>query len=997
MISRLEIRLKKMLRDAEGENIKRKATDYFGLDVKDIRVIRILTVDAELHTDQLEKARTALFTNPVTEESSFYPMALDFDWFIWVGFRPGVRDTAGSTAVEAMEDLLKIRFGADEAVYTSKGYEIRGALSINQVEIIAREILANDIIQHWKCYGKEEWNPEEGIGLIVPKVILDHEPQVKSIAIGSDEELKQISLQRNLALHGSDIPVIRQYFLREDVQAERKRYGLTLPTDVEIEYLSQARSDHCNHNTFKGLFHYHDLATGHREVVDNLFKTCIEEPTIHIQEKKDWVISVLWDNAGVARFDENHYYVITGETHNSPSNIEAYGGALTGIVGIYRDPMGTGKGARLILGTYGYCVGPRDYSGDLKPHLHPRRLLDGVIEGVRDGGNKSGVPTPFGQVLFDESYLGKCLVFVTAVGIMPAMMNKESSHIKTTSPGDRIIMSGGRVGKDGIHGVTAASETYSEHTPAGHVQIGDPYTQKKMHDFLLEARDEGLVSFITDNGGGGLSSSIGESARFSNGSRIDLDKVPLKYSGLDQWEIWVSESQERMTIAVKPGHLDRFMELSAKHAVESTVIGEYNDSGYLRLDYRGKTCALIRMDLLQSDFPQWRFEAEWSPPETRGLDEPILKEPESHGLLLKTMLSRPNICPKNWIARQYDHEVQGGSVIKPLVGKGRNIPSDAVVIRPILDSDRGLAVSQALNPFYSRIDTYHMVAVTIDEAVRRVLAVGGDIDEIGGVDNFCWPSVLYHETENPDGKYKAAQLVRANWALRDTCLAYGIPLLSGKDSMYIDGILQGPGGRRKKVSGLPTLMFTASGIIEDIKGSITMDAKLPGDLVYILGETRNELGAGEYYQMSGEVGRNVPKADPPGFRPLYRALHQAIREKQVSSAHAVTRGGLAVHLVMVAMGGELGMEIHLGGVPSPSGLSDSQILYSESAGRFVVTVHPSKRGPFEDLFKDMSLGCIGVTTESPFFKMMNRKGSLIIDEALFELKEAWNRPFGGLI
>ncbi|GAF90723.1 unnamed protein product, partial [marine sediment metagenome] len=265
--------------------------------------------------------------------------------------------------------------------------------------------------------------------------------------------------------------------------------GLDLPTDVELEFISQARSDHCNHNTFRGLFRYHDMATNHKEIVDNLFKTCIESPTLEIKEKKDWVISVLWDNAGVGRFDENHYYVITGETHNSPSNMEAYGGAITGIVGIYRDPLGTGKGSKLILGTYGFCVGPREYDRELKPHLHPRRLLDGIIEGVKDGGNKSGIPTPYGQVLFDQSYMGKCLVFVTAMGIMPATVDRKSSHLKKTNPGDLIVMCGGRVGKDGIHGVTAASLTYSETTPAGHVQIGDPYTQKKMHDFLLEARD----------------------------------------------------------------------------------------------------------------------------------------------------------------------------------------------------------------------------------------------------------------------------------------------------------------------------------------------------------------------------------------------------------------------------------------------------------------------------------------------------------------------------
>ena len=906
MISRLEIRLKSNLTDAEGAGVKTKAKDYFGIEVDEIRVIRILTIDAGLTSEQMEAARTRIFTNPITEESSFKPLAQDFDWLIWVGYRPGVRDTAGSTAVEAIEDLFKIKFKANEAVYTSKLYVLKGKVQETEVRTIAREILANDIVQQWKIFSRRGWNPEEGIGFILPKVILNHEPQVTTIPIGSDRELREISQVRNLALQDKDIPTIREYFLREDILAERKKMGLSLPTDVELEYISQSRSDHCNHNTFRGLFRYKDLSDGRVQVVDNLFKTCIEAPTLKIKDQKPWVVSVLWDNAGVAKFNAEHNYVITGETHNSPSNMEAYGGSLTGIVGIYRDPMGTGKGAKLILGTYGYCVGPRDYDKELKPHLHPRRLLDGVIEGVKDGGNKSGIPTPYGLLYFDESYMGKCLVFVTALGIMPALIGKEPSHTKKTSKGDLIIMSGGRVGKDGIHGVTASSEIFTEHTPAGHVQIGDPYTQKKMHDFLLEARDEGLISYITDNGGGGLSSSIGESSRFSNGCRVDLDKVPLKYEGLDQWEIWVSESQERMTIAVKPEHLARFMALSEKHGVESTVIGEYNDSGALRLDYKGKTCAYIRMDLLQSDFPQWEFEAEWLPPEMRGLTEPVLSEPGKHGALLKTMLARPNLCARNWIARQYDHEVQGGSVIKPLVGKKRDIPSDAAVMRPILGSETGIVVSQALSPFYSEIDTYPMTAVTIDEAVRKAIAVGGDPDHLGGVDNFCWPTVQYDPVTNPDGKYKAAQLVRSCWALRDYCLAFKIPLLSGKDSMYIDGNLEGPYGERRKVSGKPALLFTVSSVVQDVKTCVTMDAKFPGDLVYVLGETKNELGGSEYYQLMEKIGLHVPKVDVGLLWPLYLALHRAIQEGLVSSAHAVAKGGLAVHLAMVAMAGELG-------------------------------------------------------------------------------------------
>ncbi|MCP4578516.1 MAG: phosphoribosylformylglycinamidine synthase [Deltaproteobacteria bacterium] len=997
MTFRLEIRLKDGLPDASGVGIQKKSKAYFGFDVDDVRVIRVLTIDAHFYTDQLSRIQNEIFTNPITEESAYSPMQKDFDWLIWVGFRPGVRDTAGSTAREAIEDLLGVPFKSGEAVYTSKCYEIKGNLTQVQAQRIAAELLANAAIQQWKIFSREDWDSKKGLGFLIPKVILSHEPEVKTVSIESNEALKCISNERNLALQDRDIPVIRAYFLRKDILKEREKVGLDLPTDVELEYISQARSDHCNHNTFRGKFHYHDLESGERQTIDSLFKTCIEAPTLKIQAEKDWVVSVLWDNAGVARFDPDHYYCITGETHNSPSNMEAYGGSITGIVGIYRDPMGTGKGSKLILGMYGYCVGQRDYKGPLEPHLHPRRLLDGIIEGVRDGGNKSGIPTPYGLLLFDESYTGKCLVFVTALGIMPSRVENKPSHQKTTSPGDLIIMSGGRVGKDGIHGVTAASETYSENTPAGHVQIGDPYTQKKMHDFLLEIRDEGLIHFITDNGGGGLSSSVGESARFSNGCIVHLDRVPLKYEGLNQWEIWISESQERMTIAVKPEHLDRFMSLSRKHAVLSTVIGEYTDSGFLHLKYHEKTCAYIRMDLLESDFPQWEFDAEWIPPKMRGLTEPVITEPVRHGTLLHAMLQRPNISSRNWIARQYDHEVQGTSVIKPLVGVERDTPSDAAVIRPVLKSLKGIAVSQAVNPSYSKIDTYHMTTATMDEAVRKVLAVGGDPEHLAGVDNFCWPTIEYDPLQNPDGKYKAAQLVRSNEALRDTCLQYHIPLLSGKDSMYIDGNLKGPFGERRKVSGLPTLLFTVSSVVADVTHCVTMDVKFPGDLVYVLGETRNELGGGEYYQMMEQVGLNVPRVYPEEFLPQYLALHQAMKGELVSSCHAITRGGLAVHLALTAMGGALGITLQLPLIPSAPDLSDTQKLYSESCGRFVITVAPERQAPFEKCFSGMKLKKVGAVTETPDFVITGENGDTILKENIHRLKDSWKKPFGDLI
>ena len=1002
MIVRLEITLKPELFDAEGEAIRRKARDYFHIHLDQVRTIHILTIDANLTGEQLESARHRIFTNPVTHLSSFEPLATKFDWAIWVGFRPGVRDNQGSTAVEAMEDLFKMRFQPGEAIYTSRLYLLRGQRLAHDkrgyrlVERIARELLANDLIQQWRIFSGREWNAKEGVGIIVPKVRLAHEPSVSTLSITSDEELQNLSQERNLALHPNDIPVIRAYFLRPEVRAARSKVGLADPTDVELEYISQARSDHCNHNTFRGKFFYRDLSTGESEVVDNLFKTCIESPTLELQQRKAWVVSVLWDNAGVARFDQDTYYVITGETHNSPSNMEAYGGALTGIVGVYRDPMGTGKGSKLIAGTYGYCVGYRDYAGPLKPHLHPRRLLDGVIEGVRDGGNKSGIPTPYGQVFFDHGYMGKCLVFVTALGLMPATVSGTPCEEKTTTAGDLIVMCGGRVGKDGIHGVTASSEIYSEHTPAGHVQIGDPYTQKKMHDFLLEARDEGLIAFITDNGGGGLSSSIGESARFSQGALVELDKVPLKYEGLDLWEIWVSESQERMTVAIRPEHLERFMQLSRKHEVESTVLGQYTDNGKLHITYQGNTCAYVDLGLLESGFPQWEFEAEWVPPESRGLTEPVLGHPEDHRRILLTMLNRPNICSKEWIVRQYDHEVQGTSVIKHLVGAERDVPNDAVVLRPRLDSLRGLAIAQALNPTYSRIDAYHMAACTIDETVRRLLAVGGSLKHLGGVDNFCWPNIQYHPESNPDGKLKAAQLVRANWALKDYCLGFGIPLLSGKDSMYVDGNLEGSFGERHKISGLETLQFTGTSVIEDVQRCVTMDAKMEGDFLYSLGFTRNELAGSEYYDLFGYTGLKVPQVKLEEVLPLYEALQQSIAEELVASVHGIYRGGLGVHLALVAMAGGLGLEVELAKVPAEGVKRDDVLLYSESAGRFIVTVAPQDRDRFEERFKDLPCACVGRVTGGKKVKVRGLAGKVLFNVDLQQLKRAWKKTFANL-
>jgi len=510
---------------------------------------------------------------------------------------------------------------------------------------------------------------------------------------------------------------------------------------------------------------------------------------------------------------------------------------------------------------------------------------------------------------------------------------------------------------------------------------------------LLEARDLGYINFITDCGGGGLSSAVGESAQQAGGVEVWLEKIPLKYAGLDPWEIWVSESQERMVVGLDPANLEAFAGLARRHEVEVSVIARFTDRGLLEVSFDGRPCAVIDLSFLEEDFPPWEFEAEWLPPEMR-LTEPVLGEVEDHREVLLTMLARPNICSREWITRQYDHEVQGASVLKPLTGWECPVPVDAAVLRPRLDGSRGLSVALALNPAYAQIDAYHMAAVTIDEAVRRLVAVGGDLGHLGGVDNFCWPSVEYHPEKNPDGKFKAAQLVRACWALKDLCLAYEMPLLSGKDSMYVDGVLPGRFGETHRVSGLPTLFFTAVSVIPDLRRVVNLDFKKPGDLVYLVGATLPELGGSEFYELLGYVGLSVPQVHSREFLSCYQAMSQALSDQILASCHGIYRGGLGVHLALCSLAGGLGVEADLGEMLAA--FPTHATLYSESAGRFLVTVAPSQRRQFEEILQGQAIHLLGEVRPERTFSLKSQ-GRTLLTVTLDELKEAWTRPFGKLI
>jgi phosphoribosylformylglycinamidine synthase len=671
------------------------------------------------------------------------------------------------------------------------------------------------------------------------------------------------------------------------------------------------------------------------------------------------------------------------ETHNSPSALDPYGGAITGIVGVNRDILGTGKLAAPIFNTNVLCFADPATPQEAVPagFLHPRRIMEGVHRGIIDGGNQSGIPTVAGAFLFDPSYIGKPLVFCGTGGIMPARLFGEETWIKHILPGDLAVMVGGRIGKDGIHGATFSSLALDEDSPTSAVQIGDPITQKKMWDFLEEARDCGLFAGITDNGAGGLSSSLGEMASTCNGIVIELDRCPLKYSGLAPWEILVSESQERMSVAVNGKNIKAFLALASRRAVEATVIGEFCDSGFVEVRYGPKTVGLIDLAFLHDGLPVMELEAEWIAPAARPAvapDHRSLKE------LLLEVLSDPNICSRENLVRQYDHEVQGGSIVKPFVGVRADGHSDGAVCKPRCDSWRGLTVTHGVCPRFGGTDTYQMAANAVDEAFRSHIALGGDPDTCAALDNFCWPDPVLAPA-NPDGSYKLAQLVRAARGLQDICLAYGIPLISGKDSMKNDAYSLG-----KKISIKPTLLVSLLGIIGDVRKAMTTDFMNSGDLVFILGNTAAECGGSILEHVTGKPLGPIPVVRPRSALSLYRALAKAIRKGWIRSCHDCSEGGLVTALVESAIGGRLGFDAAIDDLPmiKAETLTDCELLFSESASRFIISIDGKFEKPIRRLFRSLPLDLLGRVTGDQWL-LIRRAGRLILSLDLEEAIAAW--------
>jgi phosphoribosylformylglycinamidine synthase len=757
----------------------------------------------------------------------------------------------------------------------------------------------------------------------------------------TDDELIAISRRGLLSLTLEEMRAIKDYYSR------LKRN----PTDLELETLAQTWSEHCFHKTFKSRITYTEAVAGSETTttIPGLF-SLIREATD--RTRKPWCLSLFKDNAGIIALDKNDCVAFKVETHNHPSALEPYGGAGTGIGGVIRDILGAGLGAKPILNTDIFCFGPLSTPRDELPAevFHPRRLFRGVVSGVRDYGNRMGIPTGNGAILFDEGYLYNILVFCGTVGVMPRRMIG-----KKVKPGHLVVLIGGRTGRDGIHGATFSSASLEKDIPTSVVQIGNPIVEKKVLDAMLVARDLGLYAAVTDCGAGGLSSAVGELAK-DCGARVFLDRVPLKYADLKPWEIWISESQERMVLAVEKRKYPRLKKILQQEGVEHSCIGEFTSSGRLEI-FHGK-------DLVGNLDLGFLFHDPFLPPLVARYEErqlPGFAKPENPDFteLLTGLLREPNIASKEVVVRQYDHEVQARTILKPFVGVDGRGPSDAVVIRASYNSRKGIVVSCGINPFYGRIDPYRMAGCCIEEAIRNCVAVGGNPERIAILDNFCWG-----DCSDPE---ELGKLTRCVKGCKDYAEAFGTPFISGKDSL--NNFYTRPDGTKISIPG--TLLISAVSVIGDVCKITSSDFKSAGNLIYMLGTTREEFGGSHLCRLLKHQSGLVPLARPEESLPLMRALHNAIKSGLVHACHDCSEGGFMVALAEMIIGGSYGAEIDVQKMPRETG-DDLALLFSESQGRFIIEVNEDSVDNLENLFAGLAYSCIGRTI--PDFRLKASSG-----------------------
>jgi phosphoribosylformylglycinamidine synthase len=987
-------------------------------------------LEGELASADLERLSSELLHDSVVQEVDWRPLgelvedttvsvAGRRSSVVEVAFKPGVTDNeAESIKVGA----ARLAIGELRTVKTLRRYLLDGAEQSDatlaglynpliETMLHTHSDSVASLAQRTAFYGDLLRPPAEAAPVIARVALLE----------ASDSELLRISQAGILSLDLDEMHAIQAYFRQEERE----------PTDGELETLAQTWSEHCSHKTFKARVRYRaderpmtndegwlnalERYTAYQMLqqdceIDSLIKTFLMAATQNILESRSsqspipnpqpptpWVLSAFVDNAGIVAFGDTHEVSIKVETHNHPSALEPFGGANTGVGGVIRDVIGVS--ALPIANTDVLCFGPLDLPADaLSPGvLHPRRIAAGVVAGVRDYGNKLGIPTVNGAVLYDPGYTANPLVFCGTVGLAP-----RGKHPHNLQPGDAVVVLGGRTGRDGIHGATFSSAELT-HTTAvdvgSAVQIGDPITEKKVLDVLLQARDADLYSAITDCGAGGLSSAVGEMGE-ATGAQVALDDVTLKYAGLQPWEIWLSEAQERMVLAVPPGNLDALLALCASEDVEATVIGTFTGDGRLTVTHRGNTVVDLAMAFMHKGIPQRTLEAVWEGVGSWGLGvgksdpNPQPPTPNPREALLR-LLAHPNIASKAAIIRTYDHEIRGGTVVKPLVGANCDGPGDAAVLQPLRSTTLGLALGSGINPRYGQIDPYWMALACVDEALRNVVAVGGDPRQAVILDNFCWG-----DPRQPD---RMAGLTRAAAGCYDAALAFGTPFVSGKDSLNNE--YRDASGARTPIP--PTLLITALALVPDVRRAVTMDLKEAGNAVYLVGETRDELGGAHYDEgqrtkdegvlmkdvgLSSSVLRplSVPKVDLEIAPKIMSAVHMAINSGLVRACHDLSEGGLGVAAAEMAIAGALGLRLDLSAAPRTSGLDDdATLLFAESPSRFLIELRPADVPAFEAALAGLPCARIGAVTAAAELVVESAAGGETLRADVAELKAAW--------
>lgn len=962
-----EIEIRPLGRDAERERV---CDEFDWLTQSDrggdlvSQSARGYLLEGDIAEDEAQRLADELLVDPLIESYAVSDLhQAERDHAYTVLLKPGVMDPVSDSVLKAAHTLgVPIH-----EVRTFRRYFGPADAEPKDVTLLCRKILANDAIEH----------------VVAGSLQVDHLGIGKAYSFSntivplgtlSDDALVQLSKDGQLALTLEEMKTIQQHYatLGRD------------PTEIELETIAQTWSEHCSHKTLKGSIEYTEKQGDRSETrtYKNLLKETIFGSTQTLRNQwgpEDWCVSVFEDNAGIVKFTDDFHLCIKVETHNHPSAIEPYGGANTGLGGVIRDPLGTGLGAKPICNTDVFCFGPPDFPADDLPVgvLHPRRVMQGVVAGVRDYGNRMGIPTVNGAIHFDERYLANPLVFCGTIGLIP-----HDKAFKKPRPGDWIVALGGRTGRDGIHGATFSSLELSHESDVvsgGAVQIGNPITQKKVLDVVLQARDRGLFSAITDCGAGGFSSAVGEMGA-DIGAKVHLEKAPLKYDGLSFTEIWISESQERMVLAVPPELWTELEALCHSEDVEVAVLGEFEATGRLTLHYHEHKVGELDMHFLHDGRPNTVRKAHWTAPASV-TPEPVALDAKACQDALISILGSYTVCSKEWVIRQYDHEVQGGSVVKPLTGILEDGPSDAAVVMPVLGNWVGAAIGCGLAPQYADLDPYHAAAVAIDEALRNVVAVGADPARVAILDNFCWGNVNDPEV--------LGALVRTAEACRDAALAYRTPFVSGKDSL--NNTYVGLNGERLNIPH--TLLITAMGRVHDVRQCVTMDLKEVGNDLYIVGMTRDELGGSHFHKVTSRTGGQPPRVDFEQAPKILQALHQAIRSGWVRACHDLSEGGLAVAVAEMAFAGGIGADMtEIKQMPVEGDLPDSARLFSESPTRFLVEVKPEHAAAFGQCLAGLPCARIGKTVVEPRLRIADSRGEWLVWAKLSELKEAWQKP-----